>query len=108
MKGSKKKNKRKFSFVKFINYTSDLIMLAFVLIFFCSVIFTGIIVWKKPSELSCFVDLVKDVVMLAVGGYWGRIALTHYQTLKKGKKVVSDFVTSDDLEEKGDTDYDDE
>ena len=86
---------------KFINYTSDVIMLLFVLIYFASVVFTALVVWDEQSEVSSFVELVKDVTMLAVGGYWGRIALTHYQTLKGGGKVAKDFVTEDDLEENG-------
>lgn len=92
---------KKFNMAKFINYTSDVIMLLFVLIFFGAVVFTGIVVWNEPSEVSSFVELVKDVVMLAVGGYWGRIALTHYQTLKGGNTVTKDFLSEDDLEYKG-------
>ncbi len=83
---------------KFISYTSDVIMLMFVAIFFGAVLFTALIVWQDSSQLPSFVELVKDVVMLAIGGYWGRIALTHYQTLKGGHKVVKDFISADDME----------
>ena len=86
---------------KIINYTSDVVMLLFVLVFYASVIYSMIIVWNTPNNLDDFVELVKDPLMLAVGGYWGRIAITHYQTIKHGGKVSKDIATEDDLEEKG-------
>lgn len=77
-------------------------MLSFIIIFYFAVIYTAVMVWNHPTEIDNFVDLVKDVIMLAVGGYWGRIAITHYQTLKKGKDVKKDIpdpISEDDLED---------
>lgn len=76
-------------------------MLLFVIIFYVSVVYTMIIVWSAHSNLDDFVELVKDPLMLVIGGYWGRIAITHYQTLKGGnsvKKDIADPITTDDIE----------
>lgn len=87
-----------------INYTSDIVMFLFIIVFYVSVVYTMIMVCNAPNNLDDFVDLVKEPIMLAIGGYWGRIALTHYQTLKSGNSVpkdIADAIDEDDLEDEG-------
>ena len=99
-----------------IQYVSDLVMFLIVFIWVTALVYSGIVVWSNPDELCCFTELASVVTEVAVVGYFGRIAITHWQTIKKtGMTLAKDFTKDeivseddDDLECEDTIDIDDE
>ena len=82
---------------KIIQYVSTGVMFLIVIVWIVALIYAAIIVWREPTMLDSFTNLASIVTGTAVVGYFGRIALTHYMTIKStGKPVPNDF-TSDEI-----------
>lgn len=100
--------KKRRDWASIIQYTSTAVMFLIVAVWIVALVYSAIIVWREPTTLDSFTTLASIVTGTAVIGYFGRIALTHWQTMKKtGKPVPNDF-TSDEiiLEEVDDNEVD--
>lgn len=97
---SKKKRRKRKDWGAIIQYTSTAVMFLIVAVWIIALIYAAIIVWREPTTLDSFTTLASIVTGTAVIGYFGRIALTHWQTLKKtGRPVPNDFSVDEIINE---------